>query len=186
MKCKVRFTRTVEIFVEGETEEEILNWMMQTTPEGAYLAADGGGTDEYNEEIVCVVDDNSMVDYIIKDDNKTNNIKLLINHYIGDDYNFSRQTSFLITRDCLKEYLEQTEDDRMVGEFLVSYDSDEAQAIYDYASDDNRILSEEITYCDDFIEKYNDYIDRMQMLNPNMTAEQITTKESYYWNVYCR
>ena len=66
MKCKVRFTRTVEIFVEGESEEAILDWMMQTTPEGAYLAADGSGTDEYNEEIVCVVDENSVVDYVIK------------------------------------------------------------------------------------------------------------------------
>ena len=66
MKCKVRFTRIVEMFVEGESEEAILDWLYQNSPESAYLAADGDVEDEYNEEIVCVVDDNSVVNYAIK------------------------------------------------------------------------------------------------------------------------
>ena len=65
MKCKVRLTRTVELFVEGKNEDAILDWLYQTTPEGAYLAADGDVEDEYNDEIVCVVSDNSVVNYTI-------------------------------------------------------------------------------------------------------------------------
>ena len=67
MKCKVRFTRTVEMFVEGKDEEVILDWLYQTTPEGAYLAADGDVEDEYNEEILFEVQDNSIVNYVIKE-----------------------------------------------------------------------------------------------------------------------
>lgn len=65
MKCKVRLTRTVELFVEGKSEDAILDWLYQTTPEVAYLAADGDVEDEYNEEIICVVSDNSVVNYTI-------------------------------------------------------------------------------------------------------------------------
>ena len=65
MKCKVKFTRTVEIFVEGESEETITDWMRQTTPEGAYLLSNGSAEEKYDEEIVCFVDDNSVVDYKI-------------------------------------------------------------------------------------------------------------------------
>lgn len=65
MKCKVRLTRTVELFVEGKDENAILDWLYKTTPEGAYLAADGDVDDEYDDEIVCVVSDDSIVNYII-------------------------------------------------------------------------------------------------------------------------
>ena len=65
MKCKVRLTRTVELFVVGKSEDAILDWLYQTTPEGAYLAADGDVEDEYNDEIVCVVRDDSVVNYTI-------------------------------------------------------------------------------------------------------------------------
>lgn len=69
MKCKVRLTRMVELFVEGKDEETILDWLYQTTPEGAYLAADGDvECDEYNEEIVCVLRDDAVVDYTIQND----------------------------------------------------------------------------------------------------------------------
>ena len=68
MKCKVRLTRTVELFVEGESEEAILDWLYQTTPEGAYLAADGDIEDEYDEEIVCRIRDDSDVNYVIKEE----------------------------------------------------------------------------------------------------------------------
>lgn len=111
-------------------------------------------------------------------------VKLLMNHYIGDDFYPSRQVTFMITEECLQDYLTETEDDRTVEEFMETYDSDESEVIYGYAADDGRILSDEITYCDDFIEKYNDFISRTQMFNPDMTAEQIATKENYYWTVY--
>ena len=65
MKCKVRLTRTVELFVEGKDEEAIMDWLAQTTPEGAYLATDGDVSDEYNEEIICTVRDDSEVNYVI-------------------------------------------------------------------------------------------------------------------------
>ena len=68
MKCKVRLTRTVELFVEGKDEEAILDWLYQTTPEGAYLVADGDVYDEYEEEIICVVRDDSEVNYVIKEE----------------------------------------------------------------------------------------------------------------------
>lgn len=68
MKCKVRLTRTVELFVEGKDEEAILDWLYQTTPEGAYLAADGAVSDEYDEEILFEVRDDSVVDYVIKEE----------------------------------------------------------------------------------------------------------------------
>lgn len=68
MKCKVRLTRTVELFVEGKSEDAILDWLYQTTPEGAYLAADGDvECDEYDEEILFEVRDDSVVDYVIKE-----------------------------------------------------------------------------------------------------------------------
>lgn len=68
MKCKVRLTRTVELFVEGKDEDAIMDWLYQTTPERAYLLADGDVEDEYTDEIVCCVRDDSMVNYVIKED----------------------------------------------------------------------------------------------------------------------
>ena len=67
MKCKVRFSRTVEMFVEGTDEEAILDWLYKNSPESAYLAADGDVEDEYNEEILFVVRDDSVVNYLIKE-----------------------------------------------------------------------------------------------------------------------
>ena len=68
--------------------------------------------------------------------------------------------------------------------FLETYDSDESSVIYDYAANDGRILSEEIIYCDDFVDRYEDFIRRTQMFNPDMSAEDISSKEDYYWTVY--
>lgn len=68
MKCKVRLTRTVELFVEGKDEEAILSWLYQTTPEGAIHAANGNVTEEYDEEILFEVRDDSVVDYVIEED----------------------------------------------------------------------------------------------------------------------
>lgn len=104
-----------------------------------------------------------------------NTIKLLVCHYIGDDYFPSRQLEFVITKECLMDYLNETEDDRTIEEFMDTYDSDESSVIYEYATDDNRVLSEEISYCDDFAEEYNNYVNDTE--NP-MTAED------YYWEEY--
>lgn len=68
MKCKVRLTRTVELIVEGENEEAILDWLYNTTPEGAYLMAKGDVEDEYSDEIICNVRDDSVVNYTIKEE----------------------------------------------------------------------------------------------------------------------
>lgn len=111
-------------------------------------------------------------------------VKLLMNHYAGNDFRPTRQVVFIITETCLQDYLTEVEDHRTIKEFLETYDSDESEVIYGYAADDGRILSDEITYCDDFIEKYNDFISRTQMFNPDMSAEQIATKENYYWTIY--
>lgn len=65
MKCKVRLTYTVEMFVEGESEEAIQEWLLCTTPEEARDMAHNAVDQEYEEEIICHVDDNSDVDYVI-------------------------------------------------------------------------------------------------------------------------
>ena len=65
VKCKVRLTRTVELYVEGKSEEHIQDWLSQTTPEGAYLAADGAVEEEYKEEILCFIREDSEVNYVI-------------------------------------------------------------------------------------------------------------------------
>ena len=67
MKCKVKLTRTVELIVEGKSEDSILDWLYTTTPEGAYLEANGCVDEEYSEEIICPVRDDSEVDYVIKE-----------------------------------------------------------------------------------------------------------------------
>lgn len=68
MKCKVRLTRTVELYVEGKSEEIIVDWLSQTTPEQAYLLANGDVNEEYSEDIVCWVRDDADVNYVIKEE----------------------------------------------------------------------------------------------------------------------
>lgn len=69
MKCKVRLTRMVEMFVEGKNEDAIMDWLRQTTPEEAFKLADGHVNDEaYDEEIVCTVREDSVVDYVIPEE----------------------------------------------------------------------------------------------------------------------
>lgn len=102
-------------------------------------------------------------------------ITLLVNDYIGDDFEPSRTLKFIIPEQCLLEYLMEIEDDRTIEEFLESYDSDESEAIHEYAIYDNRVLSEEMVYCDDFMEEYDDYI--QGNLNP-------LSMDEYYWAVY--
>ena len=67
MKCKVRLTYSVEMFVEGESEEAIVDWLNCTTPtEAKNLAENNFVTEDYSEEIICHVQDNSVVDYVIQ------------------------------------------------------------------------------------------------------------------------
>ena len=113
-----------------------------------------------------------------------NTVELVLNHYIDNNFSPSRQVTFVIPQNCLEEYLQETEDDRSIEQFLDSYDSNEADVVYAYAGDDGRILSSEVTYCEDFEEKYKDFINRMQIKYSDKTTEQIATKENYYWSIY--
>ena len=65
MKCKVRLTYEVEMFVEGKSEEEIQEWLLSTTPQEAKEMATRPVDEYYWEEIVDFVRDDSDVDYII-------------------------------------------------------------------------------------------------------------------------
>ena len=65
MKCKVRLTQTVEMFVEGESEEAIQEWLLCTTPEEAADLATNMIDISYDEEIICPVSEDSEVDYVI-------------------------------------------------------------------------------------------------------------------------
>ena len=65
MKCKVRLTYSVEMFVEGESEEAIVDWLNCTTPTEAKSLAENYITEDYEDEIICHVQDNSVVDYKI-------------------------------------------------------------------------------------------------------------------------
>lgn len=67
MKAKVRLTYSVEMFVEGDSEEAITDWMNCTTPDEAKaLAGNNYVTEDYSEEIICCVRDDSVADYVIK------------------------------------------------------------------------------------------------------------------------
>ena len=111
-------------------------------------------------------------------------VELKICNYIDDTLDVEREVKFQITKECLQDYLTETEDGRTINKFLETYNSDESSVIYEYASDDGIILSEEITYCDDFNEQYEVFIRRTQIFNPDMTPEEIATKEDYYWQVW--
>lgn len=65
MKCVVRLTKTIDLKVEGRTEEDVLNWLMRTTPDDAEKLVDDDMRAEYNEEIIRPIDENSEVDYVI-------------------------------------------------------------------------------------------------------------------------
>ena len=68
MKCKVRLTHTVEMFVEGQSEDAIQEWLLCTTPQEAKEMSIGSVSEDYDEEIVCFVREDSEVDYVIGDE----------------------------------------------------------------------------------------------------------------------
>ena len=68
MKCKVRLTHTVEMLVEGSSEDAIMDWLRSTTPvEAKFLAEENEKIvwQDYDEEIVCPIRDDAEVDYVI-------------------------------------------------------------------------------------------------------------------------
>lgn len=67
MKCKVRMTHTIEFFVEGKSEDSILDWMNGVTPEQARELIDDVDYEDYAEEIICPITDDSIVDYVINE-----------------------------------------------------------------------------------------------------------------------
>ena len=73
---------------------------------------------------------------------------------------------------CLQNYLLEIEDCRTAAEFFETYDSDEAQELYTYAEDDNRILKESVDYSDDFIQEYE--------------KSNYLSREDFFWSVYIK
>lgn len=71
MKCKVKLTHTVEMLVEGSSEDAIMDWLRSTTPIEAKQLAEQNGKivwQDYDEEIVCQIRDDVEVDYVIKEE----------------------------------------------------------------------------------------------------------------------
>ena len=70
MKCKVKLTHTVWMYVEADSEETVQDWLLSTTPDEAVKMASGAVDQDYDEEIVCYVSEDSNVDYIIGGEHK--------------------------------------------------------------------------------------------------------------------
>lgn len=68
MKYKVRLTHTVEMLVEGKSEEAVQDWLNNTTPTEAMELAVSTVDEFYRDEIICPVREDSIVDYVIKED----------------------------------------------------------------------------------------------------------------------
>ena len=70
MKAKVNLTYSVTLFVEGGSDDEISDWLAQTTPDEAFKQAKeqtGNYVEEnYDEQIECFVGDDSEVDLVIE------------------------------------------------------------------------------------------------------------------------
>lgn len=70
MKAKVKLTYSVALFVEGGSDDEISDWLAQTTPGEALKQVKeqtGNYVEEnYDEQIECFVMDDSEVDLVIE------------------------------------------------------------------------------------------------------------------------
>lgn len=63
-KYKIKMTHTVELFVEAENEESVMDWMnAHTTEEFREI-----GVNEYEDEIICPIRDDSFVDLVINEE----------------------------------------------------------------------------------------------------------------------
>lgn len=103
-------------------------------------------------------------------------VQFVIGHYIDDNFYPSRTLTFATTADCLKDCLTATGDPRNVESLMDFYDSDDALEVYEYALDNNMIVSQEIEYCDEFVKEYSRYV---------ASVKYPLTPESYYWCEYC-
>jgi hypothetical protein len=68
MKAKVRLSYEVTLFVEGPSEEAIQEWLSCHTPDEVRELTGGKVEESYDEEIICPIVENSIVDYVIKED----------------------------------------------------------------------------------------------------------------------
>lgn len=68
MKVRVRLSFSIEMAVEGKSEDAIINWLNNTTPEEALeLVSNHSLVDtDYTEEIICPIRDDSEVSYVIR------------------------------------------------------------------------------------------------------------------------
>ena len=65
MIAKVRLTHSVDVFVKGDNEEQITDWMMEHTPSEAVDDATKNRKivyEDYDEEWLCEVDPNGEWD----------------------------------------------------------------------------------------------------------------------------
>ena len=70
MIAKVRLTHMVDIFVKGDSEEQIMDWARQATPSGAEIEtvrAEKIIDEDYGEEILCFVRDDSDYDIDLRE-----------------------------------------------------------------------------------------------------------------------
>ena len=70
MIAKVRLTYSVDVFIKGDSEDQIMDWARQTTPSGAEDEASKARRiidENYDEEILCFVRDDSVYDIDISE-----------------------------------------------------------------------------------------------------------------------
>ena len=64
MKARVKLSMTVVLTVEGKSEDSIMDWLSETTPQEALMLANHDVEDiDYEEEILCTVLSNKKADY---------------------------------------------------------------------------------------------------------------------------
>ena len=66
MVCKVRLVHEVTCFIKGDSEEDIQEFINCHTPEEIVKGSKAKGVyveEDYNEEIICNVMDNSTYDF---------------------------------------------------------------------------------------------------------------------------
>lgn len=101
-----------------------------------------------------------------------------------DENNILKQVHFSISKEKLSDYLAMSEDFRSADEFLATCSNDEICLIHEYASNDGLIVAEETSYCDDFYEKYNNFVQNAKSADSDITEEDLFTKEEYYDMIY--
>lgn len=60
-KYKVKMSHTTEFFIEAETQEELIDYMCEHTPDDFKEI----GVNEYENEIICEIREDSIVDITI-------------------------------------------------------------------------------------------------------------------------